>query len=570
MPDNWSWDNVNGTNFLTVIHNQHVPQYCGSCWAQASASALSDRIKIARNAAWPDINIAPQVFVSCSEADNGCNGGLPKNAYAYAHDNFLTDETCSIYHGRDRDNGYACSPVTKCRNCDPHHPCFIPDEFYIYKVGDHGSIKGEEAMMQHIFQEGPIACEIAVPEDFYKDYKGGIYEDKTGDVEPVHDISVVGWGVSEDGVKYWVGRNSWGEGWGENGFFKVVRGVNNIAIESDCAFAVPIDTWTEGETHKTTQEERDDPANDYTNGPYPGSNENSDMEKTPCRHENEWFGDQETNVPEDIKTIKEEDLPTEVDWRNYDGTNYVSWSKNQHIPIYCGSCWAQGTTSALADRFNILNWLKNGNTNEPQVALSAQVVVNCEAGGSCNGGQPASVYRFAKSHGIPHTSCEQYIAHNIEKSADVCSDFNVCRDCSGPAPSTNETGFDHCWSIDYKHYYASGYRSVKGAKEMKKELALHGPIGCGVHVTDKFEEYKGGIYEEKTFLPMINHEISVVGYGVEDDGTEYWIGRNSWGTYWGEYGFFRIKMHKHNLAIESDCVAAYPSYDAPTMHEETE
>lgn len=34
---------------------------------------------------------------------------------------------------------------------------------------------------------------------------------------------------------------------------------------------------------------------------------------------------------------------------------------------------------------------------------------------------------------------------------------------------------------------------------------------------------------------------------------EYWIGRNSWGTYWGESGFFRIRMHNHNLGIEKDC-----------------
>ena len=59
LPDQWLWSDVRGTNFLTNIKNQHIPQYCGSCWAQAATSALSDRIKIARNAAWPDINISP-------------------------------------------------------------------------------------------------------------------------------------------------------------------------------------------------------------------------------------------------------------------------------------------------------------------------------------------------------------------------------------------------------------------------------------------------------------------------------------------------------------------------------
>ena len=422
-------------------------------------------------------------------------------------------------------------------------------------------------MMQHIYQKGPIAWGIAVPSDFYSNYTGGIYRDTTGNKYITHDISIVGYGV-ENGTKYWVGRNSWGETWGEGGFFRVVRGENNIAVESDCAFAEVIDTWTQGITHNTTDAERKDPSNDYSNGPYPGQAVLAKVEHKGCSVKNEWYGDEETNVPEDILNLKESDLPESVDWRNYNGTNYVSWSKNQHIPIYCGSCWSQGTTSALSDRFNILNWLKNNNTNAPQVSLSAQTIVNCEAGGSCNGGQPASVYRFAYKNGIPHESCQQYIARNIEKSKDVCSDFNVCRDCKGPAPAKNETGFENCWAVkNYKKYYASGYKSVSGATNMKKELATYGPIGCGISVTDKFEAYKGGIYEEFSIFPMINHEISVVGYGVEN-GVEYWIGRNSWGTYWGEYGFFRIKMHSRNLAIESDCVAAYPSYDKPKISEE--
>ena len=60
-PTEWHWGSVEGMNYLTQAKNQHIPQYCGSCWAQAATSSLSDRIKIARKAAWPDINIAPQV-----------------------------------------------------------------------------------------------------------------------------------------------------------------------------------------------------------------------------------------------------------------------------------------------------------------------------------------------------------------------------------------------------------------------------------------------------------------------------------------------------------------------------
>jgi len=560
VPDTMMWNNVNGTNYLTVVKNQHLPQYCGSCWAQCISSSLSDRIKIMRKGAWPDINIAPQVFVSCSTEDNGCHGGDFMTALKFGHDNELTDETCAIYHGRGLDNGYSCSPVVKCRDCGQHVPCKIPDQYNVYKVAQYASIKGEKDMMAEIAKNGPIVCAIDATDELYSNYTGGIFEDKTGTTELNHGISVVGYGV-ENGTKFWHVRNSWGDSWGERGFFRIVRGTNNLGIESDCAFGIPADTWTTPAIHNTTQAERDDPRNDYSNGPYPDGAvlENFITEQwKPCALKGEFTEEEKNYVPEKLKTLENVNIPDAVDWRNYKGKNYLSWNKNQHIPIYCGSCWAQGSTSALSDRFNIYNWLFKNRTEAPQVSLSAQTIINCEAGGDCSGGFHGSVYNYAKAKGIPHESCQQYIAHDADKRA--CDPFDVCRECVGPAPPANETGYDHCWAVTkYNHFYSNATRSFSGVANMKAEIATYGPISCGIDATTKFHNYHGGIYSEKGGY-SVNHIISVVGYGKDaETGQEYWIGRNSWGTYWGEQGFFRIKMYSDNLAIESGCAAGYPT-----------
>lgn len=151
LPAQHIWNDVNGTNYMTQIRNQHIPQYCGSCWAHAATSSFSDRIKIARNAAWPDINISPQVLISCEMKDDGCHGGEAYNAFEWMHFNEVTDETCSIYRARGHDNGQVCSAMNVCRNCSPGEACFVPDSYYVYNVAEFGEVTGEENMMQEIY-----------------------------------------------------------------------------------------------------------------------------------------------------------------------------------------------------------------------------------------------------------------------------------------------------------------------------------------------------------------------------------------------------------------------------------
>jgi len=196
------------------------------------------------------------------------------------------------------------------------------------------------------------------------------------------------------------------------------------------------------------------------------------------------------------------------------------------------------------------------------VSIDAQTVVNLQEGGSCDGGNPGGVYSAAHKKGLSHGSCMQYVAYNLQTTA---GDIDVCRDCTWPPPAAGEDGQDKCKAVTDTKYYIADHYTLKGETKMKAELTANGPISCGIHVTDAFEDYTGGIYSEKVRFPMINHEISVVGFSKDaTTGEEYWIGRNSWGTYWGMNGFFYMKMgDSDGLGIETNCVAGIPSYTKP-------
>lgn len=99
--------------------------------------------------------------------------------------------------------------------------------------------------MAEIFARGPVSCEVnAGP---LHAFHGGIFDDPAASHTHTHVVSIVGWGESDEGKPYWIVRNSWGEYWGEMGFFRVKRGENQLGLENGCAWATPGE-WTEHNT----------------------------------------------------------------------------------------------------------------------------------------------------------------------------------------------------------------------------------------------------------------------------------------------------------------------------------
>ena len=335
-------------------------------------------------------------------------------------------------------------------------------------------------------------------------------------------------------------RNSWGTYWGENGWFRIVKGTNNLGIEGNCQFAVPkVNNATESfafPVNKTASflahppAPKKSPAAAAGHAAAPATPTTATKaRKAGCRVEETTFELSESarvTMPLPHTYLAPEDIPDAWDWRNVNGTSYATWDKNQHIPQYCGSCWAQGTTSALSDRISILRkgaW--------PSIDLAPQVLINCGGGGTCEGGNPGGVYSYAHKNGIPDQTCQAYQAKDMK-----CNDLAVCETCvPGSGNATDPFTPGDCSKVaapQAKLFKVGDHGSVKGADKIKAEIYARGPIGAGIDATDGLEAYTGGVYKEDKLLNMINHEVSIMGWGVDATAGPYWIVRNSWGTYY--------------------------------------
>jgi len=510
LPAEFTWANKDGRNYLTFSRNQHIPQYCGSCWAHGPTSSLGDRLNIMRNDSGVQINLAVQVLINCGGGGT-CQGGNPGGVYRYAKDTGIPDETCQNYEAI---NG-KCAPLGRCETCAPGKGCSAVTDFPNYKVKDYGGVKGADKMKAEIFARGPIGCGIDAT-DKLENYTGGIYSEKKFLPRINHEVAVVGWGV-EDGTEYWFMRNSWGTYWGEQGYARVQMHSDNLALETDCDWGVPI--LPASDSLKTPKKVEAGTYFDYSKGPAVKRGEMKSIIKTPLPH----------------SYIKPEDLPSGYDIRSINGIEYMTSNRNQHIPQYCGSCWAHGTTSALSDRIKLLR-----KRAFPDFQLSPQVLVNCVTVNDthgCEGGDPTAAYSWIAENGITDDSCMNYLAKD-----EKCVDINICRNC---APSSG------CWAVENpKKYHITEHGQVRGEANLMAEIFARGPVASTIAVTDALEAYTGGIFLDTTGKKSPDHSIELAGWG-EENGKKYWIIRNSWGTYWGENGWARLQRGVDNLGIES-------------------
>lgn len=244
-------------------------------------------------------------------------------------------------------------------------------------------------------------------------------------------------------------------------------------------------------------------------------------------------------------------LPKSFFWGNVSNINYLSPVRNQHVPVYCGSCWAHAATSSLTDRYTI----ETGATWPGPVLLSVQNVIDCGQAGSCQGGWDSGVYRYAEEYGIPPETCNPYLAVNQE-----CSPYHQCFTCwPGLTPDAN------CKRVQsYKRLTVREHGRISGRRDIMAEVHARGPVSCEIDATEGLDAYSGGIYAEYKPGAQSNHLVSIVGWGkemVDGEDVEFWIVRNSWGTPWGEDGYFRIvtseaynqEGNAYNLGIEESC-----------------
>ncbi|XP_038057707.1 uncharacterized peptidase C1-like protein F26E4.3 [Patiria miniata] len=217
---------------------------CGSSWAISTITVASDRLAI-QSMGHMRAPLSPQNLLSCNtRGQRGCDGGHLDRAWYYMRRYGVVTDHCYPYRSgideASKMNKYTCVlPRHQTSPC-PNHDV-TSGKYHVsppYRI----SVK-EEDVKEELFRNGPLQATMLVKADFYS-YAGGVYKYTRGSVKEssqhrrkgYHSVRVLGWGVDrtdpDNPIPYWLCANSWGSQWGEEGYFRILRGQNECEIES--------------------------------------------------------------------------------------------------------------------------------------------------------------------------------------------------------------------------------------------------------------------------------------------------------------------------------------------------